>query len=42
MESLLQIIDFLDFEDLFKEISFEINSKKAREKLSNEDLVKGF
>jgi hypothetical protein len=42
MQSPMQFKDFIDFEDLFKEISFEINSKKAREKLSNEDLVKGF
>ena len=42
MQSHLQIKDFLDFEDLFNELSKEINSKEARKKLTNEDLVKAF
>ena len=42
MQSPLKINDFIDFEDLFKEISNEINSKEVRKKLTNEDLVKAF
>jgi hypothetical protein len=42
MQSPLQIKDFLDFEDLFNEVSKEINSKEARRKLINDDLVKAF
>ena len=41
-QSPLQIKDFIDFEDLFKEISLEISGKEMRKKLTNEDLVKGF
>jgi hypothetical protein len=42
MESPLNIKDFLDFEDLFNELSKDIKNKKVREKLTNEDLVQGF
>jgi hypothetical protein len=42
MQTLLQIKDFIDFEDLFKEISHKINSKEARKQLKNEDLIKAF
>ena len=42
MQSPLQIKDFIDFEDLFKELSSEISSKELRKKLTNEDLVKAF
>jgi replication fork clamp-binding protein CrfC len=42
MEALLQINDFLDFEDLFKELSNEITNKLARKKLTSEDIVQAF
>jgi hypothetical protein len=42
MESPLNIKDFLDFEDLFNELSKDVKNKKVREKLTNEDLVQGF
>ena len=42
MQSPLKIQDFIEFEDLFKELSNEINSKEVRKKLTNEDLVKAF
>jgi hypothetical protein len=42
MESPLNIKDFIDFEDLFNELSKDVKNKKVREKLTNEDLVQGF
>jgi hypothetical protein len=42
MESPMNIKDFLDFEDLFNELSKDVKNKKVREKLTNEDLVQGF
>jgi hypothetical protein len=42
MQSPLQIKDFLDFEDLFIVLSKEVTNKKAREKLTSEDLVQAF
>jgi hypothetical protein len=42
MESLLNIKDFLDFEDLFNDLSKDVKNKKVREKLTNEDLVQAF
>ena len=42
MQSTLQFKDFIDFEDLFNDLSKEINSKEARKKLTSEDLVKAF
>ena len=42
MESPLNIKDFIDFEDLFNELSKEINKKEARKKLTCEDLVQVF
>jgi hypothetical protein len=42
MQSPLQIKDFIDFEDLFKEISGEISGKELRKKLTHEDLVHAF
>ena len=41
-QSPLHIKDFIEFEDLFNEISHDISSKELRKKLTNEDLVKGF
>ena len=42
MQSPLQIKDFIDFEELFKELSTDIYRQKAKEKLTNDDLVKAF
>ena len=42
MESPLNIKDFLDFEDLFNDLSKDVKNKKVREKLTNEDLVQAF
>ena len=42
MQSTLQIKDFLDFEDLFNEMSKEVSGKKVRDKLTSEDLVHAF
>ena len=42
MQSPLQIKDFIDFEDLFKELSTDIYRQEAKKKLTNEDLVKAF
>ena len=42
MESRLNIKDFLDFEDLFNELSKDVKNKKVRDKLANEDLVQVF
>jgi hypothetical protein len=42
MESPLNIKDFLDFEDLFNDLSKDVKNKKVREKLTNEDLVHAF
>jgi hypothetical protein len=42
MESPLNFNDFAYFEDLFMEMSIEINKMKAREKLTSEDLVQAF
>ena len=42
MQSTLQIKDFLDFEDLFNELSKDVTNKKARDKLTSEDLVHAF
>jgi hypothetical protein len=42
MESPLNIKDFLDFEDLFNDLSKDVKNKKVREQLTNEDLVQAF
>jgi hypothetical protein len=39
MQAPLQIKDFIEFEDLFNELSKEVSGKKIREKLTSEDLL---
>ena len=42
MQSLLEIKDFLEFEDLFKKLKEDIFDKKMRGKPISEDLVTSF
>jgi hypothetical protein len=42
MERTLQINDFFDFEELFKNFKIEILEKQVKGKLASEDLVKTF
>ena len=42
MERILQINDFFDFEELFKNFKIEILEKQVKGKLASEDLVKTF
>jgi hypothetical protein len=42
MERILQINDFFDFEELFKNFKMEILEKQVKGKLASEDLVKTF
>ena len=42
MQSPLQMKDFIEFEDLFNELSKEVYGKKVREKLTSNELVEAF
>ena len=42
MESLIQMKDFIKFEDDFKKLSSEVKDKKVRDELISEDLVQAF